>query len=249
MNNETETERLQKAADKTIVALDFPQVEEAERLLDQLAGLARYVKIGMQMFYLAGPRLISLCKDQGFSVFLDLKVHDIPNTAKGAMQSLAGLGVDMVNLHAAGGRAMMEAAREGLEQGTSSGGKRPLLLAVTQLTSTNRTVMNEELGIPGSVEECVLRYAELARESGLDGVVASPLEVPAIKQHCGKDFLTVTPGVRPKSAEHGDQHRVTSPADAFARGTDYIVVGRPITRSDDPRWAFEEILAEVVAVI
>ncbi|MBO8171112.1 MAG: orotidine-5'-phosphate decarboxylase [Bacillaceae bacterium] len=233
------------AEERMIVALDFPGTEEAVSMMDQLSGTARYVKIGMQLYYLAGPSIVEEARKRGFSVFLDLKVHDIPNTARGAMQSLAGLGVDMVNVHVAGGKAMMEAAREGLAKGTGAGQKPPLLLGVTQLTSTSRIVMNEEIGIPGSVEDCVRHYALLARDSGLDGVVASPLEVSLIKESCGDPFLTVTPGVRPATSEKGDQHRITTPEDAFRNGTDFIVVGRPVTRAEDPLEAFTQIAEEV----
>ncbi|MMZ55351.1 Orotidine 5'-phosphate decarboxylase [compost metagenome] len=230
---------------RIMVALDFPGVTEANRYVDMLEGTGVYVKVGMQLYYAAGPDYVSRLKNKGYSVFLDLKVHDIPNTAKGAMQSVAGLGVDMVNVHAAGGRKMMEAAREGLEKGTPAGAQRPLLIGVTQLTSTTQEMLNTELGIVGSVEECVVRYARLVQEAGLDGVVASPKEVPLIKEACGTSFLTVTPGIRPKGTDTGDQHRITTPEEAFALGSDYIVVGRAITQAEKPQQALHDILEGV----
>lgn len=230
---------------RIMVALDFPGVTEANRCVDMLEGTGVYVKVGMQLYYAAGPDYVSQLKDKGYSVFLDLKVHDIPNTAKGAMQSVAGLGVDMVNVHAAGGHKMMEAAREGLEKGTPAGAQRPLLIGVTQLTSTTQDMLNTELGIAGSVEECVVRYARLVQEAGLDGVVASPKEVPLIKEACGTSFLTVTPGIRPKGTDTGDQHRITTPEEAFALGSDYIVVGRAITQAEKPQQALHDILEGV----
>ncbi len=232
-------------ADRVIVALDFAEVEQARAMMRRLKGTARYVKVGMQLFYLAGPSIIEECKQNGYQVFVDLKVHDIPNTARGAMRSLAALGADMVNLHAAGGKAMMEAAGEGLEMGTPAGQSRPLLLGVTQLTSTSREMMNQEIGIPGTVEETVERYAVMTKEAGLDGVVASPMEVELIKRACGSSYITVTPGVRPAGSEKGDQQRITTPADAFRKGTDYIVVGRPVTQSEDPAEALKNIIDEI----
>lgn len=231
--------------ERIMVALDYPGAQEADHCVRLLEGTGVYVKIGMQLYYAAGPDYIRQMKEKGYSVFLDLKVHDIPNTARGAMQSLASLGVDMVNVHAAGGVKMMEAAREGLEKGTPAGQKRPLLIAVTQLTSTTEAMMNNELGIAGSVEDCVVQYAKLAKQAGLDGVVASPKEVPLIKEACGSSFLTVTPGIRPKGTDAGDQHRITTPSDAFKLGSDYIVIGRAITQAADPKQALHTILEEV----
>ncbi|WP_047151581.1 orotidine-5'-phosphate decarboxylase [Aneurinibacillus tyrosinisolvens] len=231
-----------KMEERVMVALDFPNITEASRCIEMLSGTGVYVKIGMQLYYAAGPDYVRHVKEQGYPVFLDLKVHDIPNTALGAMQSLAGLEVDMVNVHVAGGRKMMEAAREGLEKGTPSGSKRPLLIGVTQLTSTTQQMLNEELQIQGTVEETVARYARLARDSGLDGVVASPLEVPLIKEACGPHFLTVTPGIRPVGADAGDQHRITTPEQAFRLGADYIVIGRAITKADNPAQALHHII-------
>lgn len=230
--------------ERIIVALDFASEKEALSCADSLVGAASYVKVGMQLYYAAGPGIVDELKKRGFKIFVDLKVHDIPNTAKGAMQSLASLGVDMVNVHAAGGKEMMMAAKEGLEKGAVQGVK-PLLIAVTQLTSTTQEVMNHDLGIPGSLSECVKHYALLAKEAGLDGVVASPLEVELIKQACGEAFLTVTPGIRPMGSDVGDQKRITTPEQAFALGSDYIVIGRPVTKAENPAKAMEEILGSI----
>jgi len=241
-------QREKRMAERIIVALDYPSAEEAERLIAQLEGIPCYMKVGMQLFYAAGPGFVLRLKERGYSVFLDLKMHDIPNTVKGAAESVTRLGVDMFNVHAAGGRAMMESALEGVDKALAGGGAgkpRPIVIGVTQLTSTSERVLNEEIGVPGSVEAAVVRYAELARAAGLDGVVASPLEVGAIKAACGSGFLTVTPGVRPSGAAALDQARVTTPAEAFAAGTDYIVIGRPITGADDPRSALEAVIASI----
>ncbi|WP_438446345.1 orotidine-5'-phosphate decarboxylase [Gorillibacterium sp. sgz5001074] len=237
-------------AGRIMVALDFPDAEQARGLLEALRGIPCYMKVGMQLFYAAGPDFVRGLKDQGYKVFLDLKLHDIPNTVAGGAESIARLGVDMFNVHAAAGRAAMLAAREGVERAAGrSGGTlaRPMLIAVTQLTSTGQAMMNDELGIPGTVEDTVLRYAGLAKSAGLDGVVASPLEVTAIKSALGAGFATVTPGIRPAGAEQGDQTRVMTPRDAFAQGTDYVVIGRPITAAADPRTALESILEELNA--
>lgn len=231
-------------AERIMVALDYAHAQQAEALVSSLAGIPCYMKVGMQLFYSAGPSFVQKLKDQGYHVFLDLKMHDIPNTVKGGAESITRLGVDMFNVHAAGGRAMMEAALEGVDKGLQAG-NRPAVIAVTQLTSTSLAVMNEEIGIAGTVEDAVLRYAKLARTAGLNGVVASPLEVVRIKETCGPDFMTVTPGIRPAGADIGDQSRVMTPAEAFAQGTDFIVIGRPITASPDPRGALEAILASV----
>ena len=177
-----------KLEDRIIVALDFTTVQGALACADTLRGTATYMKVGMQLYYFAGPQIVHSLKERGFNVFVDLKVHDIPNTAKGAMKSLASLGADMVNVHVSGGKEMMIAAREGLEMGSKAGSKKPLLIGVTQLTSTSQQEMNEEIGISGSIVDCVQRYSLLAKESGLDGVVASPLEVEAIKNSCGSEL-------------------------------------------------------------
>ncbi|MFS0727636.1 orotidine-5'-phosphate decarboxylase [Paenibacillus sp. 1P07SE] len=234
-----------EAAGRIMVALDYPDAAGAERLLQELAGIPCYMKVGMELFYAAGPAFVARLKEQGYSVFLDVKMHDIPNTVKGGAASVTRLGVDLFNIHAAGGAAMMEAALEGAAAASSSG-SRPLVIAVTQLTSTSQTVLNDEIGIAGSVEAAVLRYASQAADCGLDGVVASPQEVTAVKEACGASFLTVTPGIRPAGAALGDQSRIMTPGQALAQGTDYMVIGRPITAASNPRAALESILEELV---
>jgi orotidine-5'-phosphate decarboxylase len=235
------------AAGRVIVALDYPDAESARQAIKALRGIPCTMKVGLQLFYAAGPDFIRELKQEGYRVFLDVKMHDIPNTVRGGAESVTRLGADMFNVHAAGGRAMMEAAVEGMLRGMNArpGEAAPLLIAVTQLTSTSREVMNEQIGIPGTVEEAVVRYAALAREAGLDGVVASPHEVRAVKQACGIDFVTVTPGIRPAGSELGDQSRVMTPQEAFAQGTDYIVVGRPVTAAPSPREALESLIRTV----
>lgn len=234
-----------KIAERMILALDFSTISEVEQCLSTLEGHVRYVKVGMELFYAAGLEMIHQLKERELRIFLDLKVHDIPNTAKGAMRSLAQLGVDMVNVHAAGGIAMMEAAREGVEQGTKANASRPLLIGVTMLTSTSQETMNEQIGIPGAVDQAVAHYANMARQAGLDGVVASPLEVPLIKQTVGEAFITVTPGIRPAGAEKGDQTRITTPEQALRLGSDYIVIGRAITAASDPLAAWQSIVDSI----
>ncbi len=216
---------------KTMVALDFSTRKEVYEFLLQFEEPI-YVKIGMELTYSFGFEIIREVKAMGHHIFLDLKLHDIPNTVKQAMKNLAKLDVDVVNLHAAGGSAMMRAAIEGLEEG-SVDGKRPLCIAVTQLTSTSQAAMNEELGIPGSVQDSVIHYAKLAKESGLDGVVCSVHEAKAIHEACGDQFLTVTPGIRLASDSKDDQKRVATPQYAYEQGCDYIVVGRSITKAND----------------
>ena len=216
---------------KTMVALDFSTRKEVYEFLLQFEEPI-YVKIGMKVTYSFGFEIIREVKAMGHHIFLDLKLHDIPNTVKQAMKNLAKLDVDVVNLHAAGGSAMMRAAIEGLEEG-SVDGKRPLCIAVTQLTSTSQAAMNEELGIPGSVQDSVIHYAKLAKESGLDGVVCSVHEAKAIHDACGDQFLTVTPGIRLASDSKDDQKRVATPQYAYEQGCDYIVVGRSITKAND----------------
>jgi orotidine-5'-phosphate decarboxylase len=212
-----------------------------------LAGTNSFVKVGMEMYYHEGPALLSTLAQEGFRIFLDLKLHDIPNTVRAAAQVITGLGaVAMFNVHAAGGEAMMAAAREGVEQGLVPGAKRPLLIAVTQLTSTSREMMNREIGIGGEVVDTAVRYARMAQAAGLDGVVASSMEVRAIKEACGTDFLTVVPGIRPAGAKLGDQVRVMTPPDALAQGADYLVIGRPITRAADPAQAYTDIIRSCV---
>lgn len=233
-----------EAAAKIMVALDYPNAKEAEKLIQQLSGIPCYLKVGMQLFYAAGPAFVEGLKQRGFRVFLDLKMHDIPNTVKGGAASITSLGVDMFNVHAAGGRAMMEAAMEGVAQASSSI-TRPTVIAVTQLTSTNQEVMNKEIGIAGTVEDTVIRYAQLTKAAGLDGVVASPSEVIAIKEACGTAFQTITPGIRPKGTAANDQSRIMTPSEALKQGTDYMVIGRPITAAVDPRAAIESIIEEL----
>ena len=224
-----------------IIACDFPSAGETLAFLDKLGAERPFVKIGMELFYAEGPQIVRTLKERGCRVFLDLKLHDIPNTVKKSMAVLSGLGADIVNVHAAGTGAMMRAALEGL---TRPDGTRPLLIAVTQLTSTDEETMARELLIPRPMEEVVLSYAGNAKASGLDGVVCSPLEAERVHGACGQDFLTVTPGVRFPEGEKGDHKRVLSPAEAKMAGSDYIVVGRPITGAKDPAAAYERCLRE-----
>lgn len=222
-------------AKDVIIALDFKNAEETYRFLNNFGDEKPFVKIGMELFYSEGPEIVRNIRERGHKIFLDLKLHDIPNTVKKAMRVLSELDVDMVNLHAAGTAAMMTAALEGLMR---SDGTRPLLIAVTQLTSTSEERMREELLINGNMEQVVAAYALNAKNSGLDGVVCSPKEAALVKRACGKEFLTVTPGIRYPSGDIGDQVRVTTPSEAAAIGSDYIVVGRPITASPDPVAAY-----------
>lgn len=224
---------------RTIVALDFSRKEDVMNFLDKFEEPI-YVKVGMELTYAFGFEMIREIKSRGHKIFLDLKLHDIPNTVKNGMKNLAKLDVDIVNLHAAGGSAMMKAAMEGLAEGAING-KRPLCIAVTQLTSTSQEAMNEELLIPGEVKDVVISYAKLAKESGLDGVVCSVHEARGIHEACGADFLTVTPGIRLSDDSKDDQKRVATPAFAKEEGCDYIVVGRSITKSADPLATYHEI--------
>ena len=226
-----------------IIACDFPDRETTLTFLDQFTGRKPFVKIGMELFYGAGPDIVRTIKDLGHQIFLDLKLHDIPNTVKKAMSVLRDLGADIVNLHAAGTIGMMEAAREGL---TRPDGTRPLLIAVTQLTSTDQQALENELLIERPMEQVVLHYAQNARKAGLDGVVCSPMEAGRVHEACGADFLTVTPGVRFADGDRGDQKRVMTPAEANKAGSDYIVVGRPITAAADPAAAYERCLREFI---
>lgn len=224
---------------KTIIALDFSDKASVMTFLDKFQEPV-YVKVGMELTYAFGFEMIREIKKRGHQIFLDLKLHDIPNTVKNGMKNLAKLDVDMVNLHAAGGSSMMKAAIEGLNEGAING-KRPLCIAVTQLTSTSQEMMNEELRIAGSVQDTVIAYAKLAKESGLDGVVCSVHEARAIHEACGNDFLTVTPGIRLTSDSKDDQKRVATPSLAKEEGCDYIVVGRSITKSEDPFQTYIDI--------
>lgn len=236
-----------EAAGKIMVALDKPDSAAALAVADQLQGTGCWMKVGMELFYATGPSIVQELKARGFRVFLDLKMHDIPNTVRGGARSITRMGVDLFNVHGAGGIAMMKAAAEGVKDAVDAGEAKqaPIVIAVTQLTSTNQTVLNEEIGIAGLVEDAVVRYAKLARDAGLQGVVASPLEVAAIKAACGTDFVTVTPGIRPRGAEKGDQSRITTPYEAVMGGTDYLVIGRPITAALNPSEALDNILKEM----
>ncbi len=224
-----------------IVACDFSSAEQVFAFLDKFTGRKPFVKIGMELYYAEGPEIVRQIKARGHKIFLDLKLHDIPNTVKKAMAVLSCLDVDICNLHAAGTTAMMTAALEGL---TRPDGTRPLLIAVTQLTSTDQESMERDLMIHAPIDEVVMHYAKTARAAGLDGVVCSPLEAGKVHDRCGADFLTVTPGVRFADGEVGDQKRVMTPADAKAIGSDYIVVGRPITAAADPVAAYERCVRE-----
>ncbi len=237
----------QQAASKVMVALDKPDAEAAMLLAERLQGAGCWMKVGMELFYAAGPSVVKALKARGFRVFLDLKMHDIPHTVRGGARSITRLGADMFNVHAAGGTQMMKAAMEGVHEAVRAGdaANAPIVIAVTQLTSTSQTVLNEEIGIPGKVEDAVVRYARLAKEAGLSGVVSSPLEVGPVKQACGTAFLTVTPGIRPKGADAGDQSRITTPAEAVRGGTDFLVIGRPIAAAADPAQALDDILKEM----
>lgn len=226
-----------------IIACDFAGAGAVYSFLDRFEERRPYVKIGMELYYAEGPDIVRELKRRGHRIFLDLKLHDIPNTVKKAMAVLSRLNVDMCNLHASGTVPMMEAALEGL---TRPDGTRPLLLAVTQLTSTDQQHMEEDLWIEKPLPEVVLHYAENARRAGLDGVVCSPLEAGLVHERCGNGFLTVTPGVRFADGDAGDQRRVTTPARARDIGSDYIVVGRPITAAADPRSAYERCLEEFI---
>ncbi len=226
-----------------IIACDFASAEATFAFLDKFSGKKPFVKIGMELYYAEGPQIVREIKKRGHKIFLDLKLHDIPNTVKKAMAVLSRLDVDICNLHAAGTTAMMQAALEGL---TREDGSRPLLIAVTQLTSTDQQAMEKDLLIHEPIDRVVMHYAKTAAEAGLDGVVCSPLEAQKVHETCGKNFLTVTPGIRFADGDKGDQKRVMTPADAKAIGSDYIVVGRPITAAADPVAAYERCVREFV---
>ena len=223
-----------------IIACDFKDRADTMAFLAKFEGLNPYVKIGMELFYSEGPAIVKEIKEKGYKVFLDLKLHDIPNTVKKAMANLARLGVDITNVHASGTVAMMKAAKEGLVEG-ANGGKVPMLIAVTQLTSTSEEAMQNDLLIPHSINDVVKKYAQNAKAAGLDGVVCSPLEASLVKESCGAQFKTVTPGIRYPDGEVGDQSRVTTPQKAREIGTDFIVVGRPITAAADPVAAYLQV--------
>ena len=226
-----------------IIACDFDSAEKTFAFLDKFTGRKPFVKIGMELYYAEGPSIVKEIKARGHKIFLDLKLHDIPNTVKKAMSVLSRLDVDMTNLHAAGTGRMMQAAIEGL---TREDGTRPILIAVTQLTSTDEETMKNDLLIDHPIKDVVMHYAEVAKNAGLDGVVCSPLEAEAVHNRCGKSFVTVTPGVRFADGDVGDQKRVMTPAEAKKIGSDYIVVGRPITAAEDPVAAYERCCREFI---
>ena len=226
-----------------IVACDFASAEQTFAFLDQFTGRKPFVKIGMELYYAEGPEIVRQIKARGHKIFLDLKLHDIPNTVKKAMAVLRNLDVDITNLHAAGTTAMMQGALEGL---TREDGTRPLLIAVTQLTSTDQESMERDILIREPIDRVVMHYAKTAKNAGLDGIVCSPLEAGKVHDTCGKDFLTITPGVRFADGDVGDQKRVMTPAQAKQIGSDYIVVGRPITAAADPVAAYERCVREFV---
>ena len=226
-----------------IIACDFASREQTLSFLDKFTDEKPIVKIGMELFYAEGPAIVREIKARGHKIFLDLKLHDIPNTVKKAMNVLSRLDVDITNLHCAGTVNMMKAAIEGL---TRPDGTRPLLIGVTQLTSTDQQSMEDDLWIREPIDEVIMHYAENARQAGLDGVVCSPLEAGKVHQRCGESFLTVTPGVRFADGDVGDQKRVTTPAKARELGSDYIVVGRPITAAEDPVAAYRRCMKEFV---
>ncbi len=226
-----------------IIACDFASAKDTFEFLDKFTEEKPFVKIGMELFYAEGPEIVREIKRRGHKIFLDLKLHDIPNTVKKSMAVLSKLDVDMTNLHAAGTIDMMKAALEGL---TREDGTRPILIAVTQLTSTSEERMQNELLINASINDTIVKYAQNAKEAGLDGVVCSPLEAGMVKDACSKDFITVTPGVRFADGEVGDQVRVTTPEKAKEIGSDYIVVGRPITQAEDPVAAYRRCCAEFI---
>jgi orotidine-5'-phosphate decarboxylase len=227
-----------------IIALDVENLQEVKSFLTPFGNEKLYVKVGMELFYKEGPEVIDYLKNSGHQIFLDLKLHDIPNTVKKGMKSIASLGVDLVNVHAAGGKAMMEAALEGLQAGVVAGQNRPQLIAVTQLTSTTEAVLRNELLIQQSLIDTVQSYARLGNEAGLDGVVCSVLEVPVIREACGESFLTVTPGIRLAEDSKDDQARIATPQEARDAGATMIVVGRSITDATNPVEKYERLKLE-----
>lgn len=232
-------------AHRIILALDVPDGKQAERLLSVWDGDFRpFVKVGYQLFFRVGPEWIVKRKEEGYPVFLDLKLHDIPNTVAKGIESLSRLGVDFVTLHASGGRTMMEKAREAAEKG-ATGFRRMKLLAVTQLTSTDERMLHEELGIGEPLDESVQRLAALAHHSGMDGVICSGLEVQKVKKVTSPEFLAVTPGIRPAGSSAHDQKRMVTPVEALKNGADYLVVGRPVTQAPDPKKAFQKLIENI----
>lgn len=226
-----------------IVACDFGTSSEALDFLDLFVERKPFVKIGMELFYASGPDVVKAIRAKGHRIFLDLKMHDIPNTVRKTMRVLSCLDVDMINVHAAGTIEMMKAAKEGLREGKGEG-RRPLIIAVTQLTSTTEQALHDQLLIPDSMNATIIRYAQNAKLAGLDGVVCSPLEASLVKTACGDGFLTVTPGIRYPDAAKDDQNRITTPAKAREIGSDFIVVGRPITAAQDPVEAYKRCLKD-----
>jgi len=225
-------------AQKIMVALDTSDRSELSKLMTEMKGYDVWLKVGMELYYSLGESVILEAKEKGYSIFLDLKLCDIPHTVNKSLTALARLPIDMINVHAFGGKQMMVSAREAIEKFE----KRPKLIAVTQLTSFSQAEMNLEQGVPGKLEDQVMKLANLAKESGLDGVVSSAWETQAIKKQCGDSFLCVTPGIRPLDGKLGDQKRVMTPIEAIGQGSDYLVIGRPITQADSPRLALEKIL-------
>lgn len=227
-----------------IIACDFPNADTTFKFLERFGDERPFVKIGMELFYGAGPDIVRKLRERGHRIFLDLKLHDIPNTVRKAMRVLAAQDIDMVNVHASGTKEMMAAALQGLEEGTPEGRQRPYLIAVTQLTSTSPQALKEQLLIETPMDKTIARYAQNAKEAGLDGVVCSPLEAAIVKEACGPAFLTVTPGIRYPDSGADDQSRVTTPARAREIGSDFIVIGRPITAAQDPVAAYHRALNE-----
>ncbi|AEB29909.1 orotidine 5'-phosphate decarboxylase [Carnobacterium sp. 17-4] len=226
---------------RPIIALDFSTLPQVTHFLDQFKDEPLFVKVGLELFYQNGPEIVTQLKQLGHDVFLDLKLHDIPNTVQRSMKGIAAMGVDMINVHAAGGKSMMEAAMEGLLSGTPTGNQPPKLIAVTQLTSTTQTMMQQYQLISVSLMESVLHYAKLTQSAGLDGVVCSALEAKSIREATGKEFLCVTPGIRLAGSDVGDQKRIATPSSARESGASMIVVGRPITQAADPVAAYHAI--------
>lgn len=226
-----------------IIACDFASAEATYSFLDRFTDEKPFLKIGMELYYAAGPEIVRELRRRGHKIFLDLKLHDIPNTVRKAMKVLSSLDVDMVNVHAAGTIEMMKAALEGLKEGRPDG-NRPLIIAVTQLTSTSEQALHDQLLIPESMNETIIRYAQNAKIAGLDGVVCSPLEARIVKEACGENFKTITPGIRYPDAAKDDQNRITSPAKAREIGSDFIVVGRPITAAEDPVAAYRRCISD-----
>jgi orotidine-5'-phosphate decarboxylase len=230
---------------QVIVALDLPTATVAEAFLSHWQAERKpFIKVGYQLFYAVGPKWIANRKEEGYAIFLDLKLHDIPNTVGKGVESLSRLGVDLLTIHASGGQAMMQAAREATEK-RAYASHRTRLLAVTQLTSTDQAMLHQELGITGTMEECVIRYATLAAQAGMDGVICAGEEVAKIKQVTSSLFLAVTPGIRPLGEQVQDQKRVMTPTSAIAAGADYLVIGRPITQAKNPKEAFEAMVTEI----